>query len=197
MDHYQNYPKEGHMEKLNLGTVIEEVIAKFSKNRLGERPPIFLMISAALPSIFWKDRSLKEFVRLFLYETLLTNEPDATVEVSLRRRSELRDLNKFVGIEASYWVQLRVMSRGLKVMERLVEELFADVGYRCEEWVGVEASSARLGIFGTIAGAELKIIVCLEANSRTRKCDLLIPIYAPSCIPAVAVEKVRYACRTD
>lgn len=180
------------MEKLNLGTVIEEVIAKFSKNRVGERPPIFLMISAALPSIFWKDHSLQDFVRLFLYETLLTNEPDATVEVSLRKRSELRDLNRFVGIQPSYWVQLRVISRGLKVMERLLEELFADVGYRCEEWVGVETSSARLGIFGTIAGLELKIIVCLEANSRTRKCDLLIPIYAPSSIPGLAVEKGSY-----
>jgi hypothetical protein len=184
--------KEVRMEKINLGTVIEEVIAKFSKNRAGKRPPIFLMISAGLPSIFWQDRSLQEFVRLFLYETLLTNEPDATVEVSLRRRSELRDLNKFIGIEPSYWVQLRVISRGLKVMERLLEELFADVGYRCEEWVGVEASSARLGIFGTIAGPDLKIIVCLESNSRTRKCDLLLPIFEPSAIPSRAAEKLSY-----
>jgi hypothetical protein len=180
------------MDKINLGTVIEEVIAKFSKNRVGARPPVFLMISAGLPSIFWKDRGLQEFLRLFLYETLLTNEPDATVEVSLRRRSELRDLNKFIGIEPSYWVQLRVISRGLKVMERLLEELFADVGYRCEEWVGVEASRARLGIFGTIAGPDLKIIVCLESNSRTRKCDLLLPICDPSAVPSRAAGTLQH-----
>jgi hypothetical protein len=177
------------MEKINLGTVMEEVIARFSRNRVGAKPPVFLMISAALPSIFWKDRNLKEFVRLFLYETLLTNEPDATVEVSLRRRSELRDLNKFVGIQPSYWIQLRVLSRGLKVIERLVEELFADVGYRCEEWVGMEAASARLGIFGSIDGPGLKIIVCLESRSRTRKCDLLLPICEP--LPALGAEEAQ------
>lgn len=168
------------MDKINLGVVIEDVIAKFGRNRIGNRPPVFVMISTALPAIFWRDHSLKEFVRLFMYETLLTNDPDATVEISLRRRSELRDLNKFVGIEPSYWVQLRVLSRGLKIMERLLEELFSDVGYRCEEWVGVETSSARLGIFGTIHGPDLKMIVCLESSSRTRKCDLLLPICGPS-----------------
>jgi hypothetical protein len=175
------------MERINLGSVMEEVIARFSRNHVGAKPPVFLMISAAPHSIFWKDRTLKEFVRLFLYETLLTNKPDATVEVSLRRRSELRDLNKFVGILPSYWIQLRVISRGLKIMERLLEELFADVGYRCEEWVGIEAASARLGIFGTIDGPDLKIIVCLESSSRTRKCDLLFPICAP--LPALRAEE--------
>jgi hypothetical protein len=164
------------MDKINLGAVIEEVIAKFGQNRIGDKPPVFVMISTGVPAVFWRDHSLADFVRLFMYETLLTNDPDATVEISLRRRSELRDLNKFVGIEPSYWVQLRVISRGLKVMERLLEELFSDVGYHCEEWVGLESSSARLGIFGTIHGPDLKMIVCLESSSRTRKCDLLLPI---------------------
>lgn len=180
------------MDKINLGAVIEEVIAKFSQNRIGDKPPVFVMISVGLPPIFWRDRSLKEFVRLFMYETLLTNDPDVTVEVSLRRRAELRDLNKFVGIEPSYWVQLRVISRGLRIMERLLEELFCDVGYRCEEWVGVEASSARLGIFGTIHGPDLKIIVCLESTSRTRKCDLLLPICEPSFTSSVAAGEVNH-----
>ncbi|HWO43748.1 MAG TPA: hypothetical protein VNO43_18310 [Candidatus Eisenbacteria bacterium] len=164
------------MEKFNLGSMIEDVIVKFSHNRVGDKPPIFLMVSTGLPPIVWKDQTIKEFVRRFLYDTLLTNDPDATVEVSVRRRSELRDIEEFVGIKPSYWVQLRVLSGGLKVVEASLEELLGDMGYRCEEWVGVETSRTRLGIFGTIAGADLKLIVCLESNSRKRRCELLLPI---------------------
>jgi hypothetical protein len=93
---------------------------------------------------------LKEFVRTFLYEVLLTNDPDAAIEVVLRRKIELKDLNAFVGVRPSCWVQLRVAGRGLKVRELLVEELFAEVGYCCEEWVEVEDSTARLGIRGSL-----------------------------------------------
>lgn len=164
------------MEKINLGTVVEEVIANFSRNRIGDRPPVFLMVSGAFPTTVLRDRGFKKFVRLFLYETLLTNDPDATVEVSLRKRSDLRDLARFVGEEPSHWVQLRVISRGLKVVERLLEDLLAAAGYCCDQWVGVEQSNRRLGIFGTIQGPDLRIIVCLQSNSRTRKCDLLVPI---------------------
>jgi hypothetical protein len=54
---------------------------------------------------------------MFLYEVLLTNDPDAIIEVTLRRKLELKDLNAFVGVRPSYWMQLRVAGRGLKIME--------------------------------------------------------------------------------
>lgn len=44
-------------------------------------------------------------------------------------------------------VELRISGRGLKIGEQSVEDLFAEVGYRCEEWVGIERSDARLGIW--------------------------------------------------
>ena len=86
------------METIDLGTIIQQVIAKFSENRIGQKPPVFVMISGSLPHVPWYDRSLREFARLFLYEALLTNDPDATVEVAVRRKAELKDLNEFVGI---------------------------------------------------------------------------------------------------
>jgi hypothetical protein len=124
------------MERVNLGSVLEQAISKFSQNRIGDKPPVFVMISPALTPIPWHDRSLKEFVRMFLYEVLLTSDPDAAIEVVLRRKIELKDLNAFVGVRPTCWVQLRVAGRGLRVRELLVEELFAEVGYCCEEWVG-------------------------------------------------------------
>ena len=112
------------MEHINLGSVIEQAISKFGQNRIGDKPPVFVMISPALTPIPWHDRSLKEFVRMFLYEVLLTNDPDALIEIALRRKMDLKDLNAFVGVRPSCWVQLRVAGRGLKVMEDLIEDMF-------------------------------------------------------------------------
>jgi hypothetical protein len=165
------------MEHVNLGSVIEQAISKFSQNRIGDKPPVFVMISPASASIPWRDRSLKEFVRMFLYEVLLTNDPDATLEIALRRKLDLKDLSAFIGVHPACWVQLRVSGRGLKVMEHLIEELFAEVNYRCEEWIGVEDSAACLGIFGNEQRPESKMVFCLESNRIVRKCDLLLPIF--------------------
>jgi hypothetical protein len=164
------------MERVNLGSVLEQAISKFSRNRIGDKPPVFVMISPTLTPIPWHDRSLKEFVRMLLYEVLLTNDPDAAIEVVLRRKIELKDLNAFVGVRPSCWVQLRISGRGLRIRELLVEELFTEVGYCCEEWVGVEDSTARLGIFGSKDKPELKMVFCVELNRNSLKCDLLLPV---------------------
>jgi hypothetical protein len=179
------------MEHVNLGAVIEQAISKFSQNRIGDKPPVFAMISPALAHVPWRDRSLKDFARTFIYESLLTNDPDAAIEVALRQKLELKDLNQFVGVQPSHWVQLRVSGRGLKLMEHSVEELFADVGYRCEEWVGVEDSNTRLGIFGAIDNPELKMVFCLELSRSILKCNLLIPAVEAFPLPCVTAGEAK------
>ena len=179
------------MEHINLGSVIEQAISKFGQNRIGDKPPVFVMMSPALTPIPWHDRSLKEFVRMFLYEVLLTNDPDALIEIALRRKMDLKDLNAFVGVQPSCWVQLRVAGRGLKVMEDLIEELFAEVGYRCEEWVGVQNSQARLGIFGNNRRTDLKMVFCVELSRNILKCDLLLPVSVP--LSRLAVHESEHA----
>jgi len=185
--------KEETMEHVNLGSVIEQAIAKFSQNRIGDRPPVFVMISPELASIPWHNRSLKEFVRMFLYEALLTNDPDATLEITLRRKVDLKDLSAFIGVRPACWVQLRVSGRGLKVMEHLIEELFSDVDYRCEEWVGVADSAARLGIFGNENRPALKMVFCIESNRNIRKCDLLLPIFEMIPMPCLMADETKQA----
>jgi len=164
------------MEKIDLGTIVQQAIARFNQNRIGQKPPVFIMISGSLPHVPWHNRSLKEFARLFLYESLLTNDPDAVIEVAVRRKTDLRDLNQFVGVHPSYWIQMRVSGRGLRIMERTIEDLFADLGYRCEEWIGIENSGARLGIFGSIDKPESKMVFGIELSRGIIKCDLLLPI---------------------
>lgn len=164
------------METIDLATVIQEVISTFCRNRIGDKPHVYVMLAPALTQVPWENRALKDFVRCFLYDALSTSDPDAAIEVALRRRFPLKDLNVFVGIQPSYWVQLRVAGRGLRIIEPSVEELFADLGYRCEEWLGVEHSKARLGIFGAVESLGNKMVFCLEWSHTTLKADLLMPV---------------------
>jgi hypothetical protein len=175
------------MEKVDLGLIIEQTIARFTKNRIGAKPLVFVMISPNITQLDWSDGSLQEFVRLFLYEALLSNNPDAAVEVLLRRRAELRDINDFVGVYPSYWVQLRVSGRGLKRSERSIEDIFAALGYRVEEWIGVDNSDTRLGIFGTKSIRGAKLVFCLESKRGTLKCDLLLPVFECAPTPGLSV----------
>ena len=181
------------MEHVNLGSVIEQAISRFSQNRIGDKAPVLVMIPPSLSHVPWCDGSLREFVRMFLYESLVTNNPEAAVEVALWTKVELRGLNEFVGVRPAFWVQLRVSGRGLKVMERLIEELFANINYRCEEWVGMEDSGARLGIFGCMHRSELKIVFCLESSRNILKCDLLIPVCEAFPLRCLTADQVKQA----
>ena len=173
------------MERIDLGTVIQEVIAKFNKNRIGDKPRVFVTLSPDLTQVPWKNHTLKDFVRTFLYESLLTSDPEAAIEVSLRRRLALDDLSTFLGIEEpSYWLQLQVSGRGLRIVEPMIEELFDEVGYRREEWLEVERSSARLGVFRAIDTPTHKIVFCLESSRHVFKCDLLLPVIDSSAHPS-------------
>lgn len=163
------------MEYINLGTVIEQALARFGQNRIGDRPSVFVTISPGVPEVPWHDQSLQRFVRLFLYESLLTNDPDAPIEISVKRQAHLADLNSFVGMKPSYWAQLRVSGRGLKVTEVLIADLFARIGYGCKEWIGIEGASVRLGIFAPDDKPELKMVFGVQSLRHRLRCDLLLP----------------------
>ena len=177
------------MEKLDLGTVIQEAISRFSRNRIGDKPPVFVTLAPTFTQVPWHNQTAHAFVRRFLYETLLTSDPDAAIEVSLRRRTCLNDLNSFVGIKPSYWIQLRVAGRGIRVGEQVVDELFDELGFRVEEWIGIDKSDTRLGIFGAIDAPKLKMVFCLESVRHKQRCDLLLPIIDGSPAPNILVNE--------
>lgn len=171
------------MEKLYLGTIIQEAISRFSQNRSGDKPPVFVTLAPAMtPAVL--DRSAEHFARRFIYETLLTSDPDAPIEISLRRRSCLKDLNAFIGVQPSYWIQLRITGRGIRIGETLIDELFGELGFRIEEWIGGERSDTRLGIFTTIDAPKQTMVFCLESVRHKLKCDLLLPIDEDLPVPA-------------
>jgi hypothetical protein len=167
------------MERIDLTRTIKEATATFCQNRIGAKPPISVTVPPIMTDIPWPDRKLQDLVKLFLYETLLTNDPDAEVTVSLRRRSELKDLSEFIGVQPSYRLHLLISGRGVRLSESFLDEFFNDVGYKSAEWVGVAESETRLGIFTACDMPGIKIVFCLDDGRFTRKFDLLLPVSEP------------------
>ena len=167
------------MERIDLAKTIQESTASFCRNRIGDKPRITITVPATVTDIAWPDRKLEELVKLFLYETLLTNEPDAEVAVSLRRRSVLKGLGEFVGVQPSYWLHLSISGRGVRLSESFIDGFFSDVGYQCAEWVGAAESETRMGIFTATDKPEIRIVFCLDMGRFTRKFDFLLPVREP------------------
>jgi hypothetical protein len=164
------------MQTIDLGSVVQQTISRYSQNHVGDKPLVFVTLAPALTQVPWQDRTAEDFVRRLIYETLLTSDPGAPIEVSLRHRIHVNDLNGFIGIKPSYWIQLRIAGRGIRVAEYLIDELFDELGFRVEEWVGIDGSDTRMGIFGTIDAPKLKMVFCLASAGHKQKCDLLLPI---------------------
>lgn len=172
------------MTRLDLGTTIQEAIARAGQSRIGDQPPVFVTLAPAMTQVPWKDHSAAHFVRRFVYETLLASAADAPVEVSLRRRGCLKDLNAFIGVRPSYWIQLRLTGRSLRISENLIDGLFDELGFRNEEWIGIEHSRTRIGIFSTIDAPKQTMVFCFESVRYRLKCDLLLPIDQEVPVPA-------------
>ena len=164
------------MEQIDMGELVERVVVKFSQNRMGIKPTVFVVIPPSLPLILWQDSSLERLLKVLLYDALLTNNPEKPIRVLVHERTRLTDLEGFVGVSPLYWIQLRIQGSGPGAMDNLVEERFKELGYRCEEWVGVEGSSAQLAIFSPAGKNEPKMVFCFDINKTIQRCDLLIPV---------------------
>jgi hypothetical protein len=143
---------------------------------MGIKPTVFVVIPPNLPLILWQDSSLERLLKVLLYDALLTNNPEKPIHVLVHERTRLTDLEGFVGVSPLYWIQLRIQGSGPGAMDNLVEERFKELGYRCEEWVGVEGSNAQLAIFSPAGKSEPKMVFCFDINKAIQRCDLLIPV---------------------
>jgi hypothetical protein len=164
------------MKEFKLQGLIEEAIAKFAQNRSGPRSSVQAKIPPDLPLITWSDEGLPRFIKSFLYHALTVNNPETPVRIAVNERARLSDLEAFVRIVPVCWIQLRITGYGSAVTDGVIEDLFRELGYRSEEWVGVEGSESQLAIFSPCGGSEPKIVFCLNLARAMWKCDLLIPL---------------------
>jgi hypothetical protein len=165
------------MHEVDLSGLIAQTVARFAENRAGSRPSVRAKIPPGLPIIPWRDESLGRFIKRFLYQALTVNHPDVAVRVAVNERRHLADLEAFVRLRPTSWIQLRVEGHGSAMSDGIVEELFRDFAYHCEEWVGVAGSDAQLAIFTPVDDGAPKIVFCADIARPTWKCDLLIPLF--------------------
>jgi hypothetical protein len=52
--------------------VIQDAISRFSQNRTGDKPPVFVTLAPTFTQVPWQNQTAEDFVRRFTYETLLT-----------------------------------------------------------------------------------------------------------------------------
>jgi hypothetical protein len=175
----------------NLRGLIDDVICKFRRNRIRPQPKVLVKNPGDLPLIFWEDDGLERFVKNFLYHALLVNNPETPIQILVHQRSKLTDLESFVWVRPLCWIQLRVEGHGPGMIESAVEEIFDGLGYRCEEWVGIEGSESQLAIFKPIQKEEPKLVLCLDAARSTWKCDFLVPVSENLLLPSFPAERKK------
>ena len=100
------------MNAINVAGVVAQAIAAFTQNRTGPRPSVRAKIPSDLPLISWRDPRLGQFIKRFLYDTLMASIPEVPVRVSVNARSRLSDLEAFVRLLPICWIQLRLEGRG-------------------------------------------------------------------------------------
>jgi len=175
----------------NLKGLIDDVICKFRRNRTGPQPKIVVKIPLDLPLIFWQDHGLERFIKNFLYHALLANNPERPIQILVHQRSRLADLESFVGVAPLCWIQLRVEGHGSGMIQSAVEEIFDALGYRCEEWVGVEGSESQLAIFKPTKNSEPKLVLCIDSAKNEWKCDFLVPVSDSLLLPSFSGERKK------
>lgn len=178
--------------EIDLKGVIEGVIVKFNQNRSGAKPAILASIPPDLPHIVWQDGDLESFIRSFLYNALLMNNPATAVRIVVHERRRLEDLEAFVGVSPLYWIQLRIQRQGPGLFDLLVKETLEEFGYRCAEWVGIEGSQAQLGIFSHQENDKARMVFCMDVARDTWKCDFLIPVSDRLLLPSFPFSRKRH-----
>jgi hypothetical protein len=168
------------MREMDLASVMQSIVLRRNRILDGIGSSMQLTLPLNLSKFLWHDRSLEKLIEKFIHHVSLISQPARPVRVALRQKARMLDLEKFFGIYPSYWIQLRIEGQGPAVFEAVARPIFEDLGYRCEEWVGVEDSGQHLAAFCLETEHDLKLV--FWADNPSRRCDLLIPVTKPICL---------------
>ncbi len=156
------------MREIDLTMLMWEIVLK--RNR------IKLSLPPALSRFLWHDGSIEEVIERFIHHASSINHPARPLRIAVRQRAKLQDLEKFFGIYPTHWIQLRIEGQGSAGYEEGARKILEDLGYRCEEWVGVEDSGQQLAAFCLEMQREPKLVFWADNHKCSHKCDLLIPV---------------------
>ncbi len=167
-----------YMREIDLATLMREIVLQRNASSCG--PSLQLSMPLNLSPFLWFDHRLETLIERFINSATSICYPARAVRIAVNQKAKLTDLEKFFGIYPSHWIELRFEAQGPAGFEEGARKIFEDLGYRCEEWVGVENSGQQLASFclGTERGP--KLVFWVNNQRSIRKCDLLIPITKPA-----------------
>jgi hypothetical protein len=133
--------KGNPMTEIDLREVVEQVRTKFHEKGLGATPKVFMTVAPNLRNWASANDNIEELIKASLYVCFLTNDLRRSIRI-IKMRSKLKDLEAFIGVCLPFNGYSCMSKAGSSIVESVIQEKFGQLGYRCEEWVGVEAEIA-------------------------------------------------------
>jgi hypothetical protein len=168
------------MREMNFTILMQDVVLRCNKLLSRTGSTIQLSLPYALSKLLWHDRSLERLLERLTYQASLAVDPGKHVRIAVRQRKRMRDLEKFLGIHPSHWIQLRIARQGPSGFEGDARQILEDLGYCCEEWIGVKGSWPQMGAFSFGTKHLLKLVFWTQWHNNVQQCELLIPVMQPS-----------------
>ena len=137
---------------------------------------IRLSLPPELSGLWLTDQRLEKLIRHLAHRVSTAVAPGDSVRIAVRRRSKMRSLERFFKIRPAHWLLLKFVWRGSAGFEGRAQELMADLGFRCEEWIGMSGSWPQLGAYSLGRGGSLKLVFWAQWHRNIQRCDLLIPV---------------------
>jgi hypothetical protein len=166
---------ETYMKRMDLGALMRRIVHRINRIRVGIGASVHLSIPGNLPEFSWHDCSLEKLMERLIHYAALISDPARPLRIAIHQKKQLLDLEKFFGISATPWIQVRIELEPAE-FDAGARQILEDHGYRCEEWIGVEDSIQRLGAFSFGTDKKHPLVLWAENYGRRSKCDLLIPI---------------------
>jgi hypothetical protein len=166
---------EKYMKRMDLGVLMRRTALRINRIRSGIGASLHLSIPDNLPEFSWHDCSLEKLIEKLIHYAALISDPARPLRIAIHQRKQMLDLEKFFGISATLWIQLRIELEPAE-FDAGARQILEDHGYRCEEWIGVEDSIQQLGAFCFATEKKPQLVFWAENCGRRSKCDLLIPI---------------------
>jgi hypothetical protein len=169
------------MQSVDMRHLLRNIVVKFGArctNELPtvELPTVRLTISPGLPTFFWPNDSLERVLREVFNEALRSNCGDLPVQIKVCSRARLQDLQAFIGLSPLYWIQISFSGHGLPAFDGLMENRLRDIGYYCDEWIGMENAASQLAILCSQQGETPKLVLYFSTDRFKWECDFLIPV---------------------
>jgi hypothetical protein len=161
---------------MNPETIIRSAIFRLDSRPSRSKSSLQVSIPLVLSEFQWNDRNFESLIEKFLEHVLEISIPAGVVRVAVHEMKRKTDLEEFTSVHPEYWLHLSVESQAETGYEGGAKQILQDLGYQCAEWIGLEESESKLGVFRFGTQDMPALILFIQNRRALRNCDFLIPV---------------------